>query len=156
MSSYKNTADLLQLLFPHDAEKEKQTGDICERKSERQQVTERRKSEGGQARGGRADERVEKDTEMNRQIDEDDEERDGDGPTPSKITDRHGDRPVSQSVSHIHSWPHYSARPHPDSHNGSSVCVRVYLCVCVPTHRAISRYSGPTGEPTPPPLPLHV
>lgn len=100
----------------------------------------------GRGRGGRADERVEKDMEMDRQI-EDDEERNRGGLTPSKITDRHGDLPASQSVSHIHSWPHYGALPQPDTDNGASVCVYV----CVRTHRAINRYSGPTKE-TPPPL----
>lgn len=106
----------------------------------------------GRARGGRADERVENDSEMNRQIDEDDEERDGDGPTPSKITDRHGDRPVNQSVSHIHSWPHYSAPPHPDMHKGSSVCLCV--CVCLPTEPlagSLDQLESQTPHPNPAP-----
>ena len=106
----------------------------------------RRMKQRGRVTGGRADEREEEDTEMDRQIDEDDEQRDGDGPPPSQIMDRHGDLPVSQSVSHIHSRPHYSARS-ARTHTMALLCV--CLCVCVSTHRAISRYSGP-------PPPLHV
>lgn len=89
--------------------------------------TEKKEPIWGQARGGTTDERVEKDTKMDRQIDEDDEEHDKDVPPLSKITDHHGDLPASQSVSHIHSWPPNSTWPHPDTHNGSSVCV--YVCV---------------------------
>lgn len=55
----------------------------------------------------------------------------GDGPTLRQITERHGGRPVSQSVSHIHFGPHYGAPPRPDTHKGSSVCHLVCVCVCV-------------------------
>lgn len=101
-------------------------------------------------RGGRTDERVEKDMEMDRQIDGDDEERGGDGLTPPEITDRHGDLSVSQSVSHIHSWPHYSALPHPDTHNGSSVCVSI------PTGPLAGTLDQQRSQAPPPALLFHV
>lgn len=120
---------------------------------------ERKKLICGWARGGRVDDGVEK-RHGDEQTDTPGRWRgDWEGPTPSEITDRQGDRPVSQSVSHIHSWPHYSVRPHPDTHNSSSVCQGVCVCVCVWDFR---RFPGPTGAPTSPPLPqihpcpLHV
>lgn len=103
--------------------------------------------------GGTADERVERDTEMDRQIGEDDEGRDRDVPTLPEITDRHGDLAVSQSVSHIHSWPHNSAGPNTHTHTHTMALLCVY--VCVPNRSTISRYSGPTEGPRYP-LPLHL
>lgn len=81
------------------------------------------RKERSQYKSRRQEEEPLREWKMDRQIDEGDEERDGDGLRPSEITDHRGDPLVSQSVSYIHFWPHYMARPHPDTHHSSFVCV---------------------------------